>query len=123
MKRVGILIATIGIGLLAQIARADWTPAKRLTWNYGGSGSPAIAADSSGNLYLVWWDNTPGNYEIYYKKSTDGGFEWLTSQRLTWNSGYSLAPAIAVGSSDDLHVVWSDDTPGNYEIFYKKYST
>ena len=68
MKRMGILIATIGIGLLAQAARADGTPAKRLTWNYGGSRSPAIAVDPSGNLHVVWSDDTPGNYEIFYKK-------------------------------------------------------
>jgi hypothetical protein len=29
---------------------------------------PALGVDSSGNLHLVWQDNTPGNYDIYYKK-------------------------------------------------------
>ena len=52
---------------LTQIARADWTPAKRLTWNTAGSGSPAIAVDPTGNLHLVWLDGRPGNYEIYYR--------------------------------------------------------
>ncbi len=47
------------------------------------------------------------------------GATW-TTQRLTWNSGNSYKPTIAVDSSNHIHVVWHDDTPGNREIFYKK---
>ena len=89
MKRTGLMMVAFGLFLFAQAAQADWTPAKRLTWNSGDSRLPAIAVDSSGNLHVVWQDDTPGNSEIYYKKSTDGGATWTTSQRLTWNSGAS----------------------------------
>ncbi len=58
-----------------------------------------------------------GNEEIYYKKSTDGGTTWK-QKRLTWNSGESILPVIAVDSSGNFHVVWEDDSPGNDEIFY-----
>jgi hypothetical protein len=27
---------------------------------------------------------------------------------------------IAVDSNNHIHVVWSDETPGNFEIYYKK---
>ena len=32
---------------------------------------PSIAV--SGNVYVVWKDNTPGNDEVFYRRSTDGG--------------------------------------------------
>jgi len=70
MKRMGILILAIGLFLFVQVSQADWTSAKRLTWTSGHSLDPAIAIDSSGNLHIVWHDDTPGNYEIYYKKGT-----------------------------------------------------
>jgi len=95
-----------------------WTT-KRLTWNAGGSRQPAIVIDSSKNIHIVWPDSTPGNIEIFYKRSTNGGANW-TTKRLTWKSGESNFPAIATDSSDDVHLVWGDDTPGNFEIFYKK---
>jgi len=120
MKRIGILFAVFGLSLFAQVAQADWTPAKRLTWNSGFSEYPAIAVDSYGNIHVVWFDNTPGNYEIYYKKSTDGGSTWMTSQRLTWNSGESYNPAIAVDSIGNPHVVWDQYKPENYEVYYRK---
>ena len=120
MKRASLLIIVSGFFLFAAVARADWSPARRLTWTSGESNNPAIAADSSGNIHVVWSDYAPGNPEIYYKKSTDAGANWTLAKRLTWTSSTSSRPAIAVDSSDGLHLVWSDDTPGNGEIYYVK---
>ena len=99
---------------------STWGATKRLTWNSSNSIHPAIAIDSNNNLHVVWWDSTPGNWEIYYKRSTDGGLSWGAMKRLTWNSGSSCDPAIAIDSNNNIHVVWYDSTPGNYEIYYKK---
>jgi hypothetical protein len=109
----GILLSTV---LNAQ----TWLPSKRLTWNMGDSDAPATITDSYNHTHVVWHDDTPGNKEIFYKKSTDGGATWTSAKRLTWNSGDSEFPAIATDSSNNVHVVWHDDTPGNKEIFYKK---
>jgi hypothetical protein len=32
-----------------------------------------------------------------------------------------LQEATAADSLDDPHLVWDDHTPGNYEIYYRKY--
>jgi BNR repeat-like domain len=98
---------------------ATWTTSRRITWTSGESTLPAVAVDSSGHLHLVWVE-VIGNWEIYYKKSTDGGATWAASQRLTWTSGSSDCPAIAADPSGALQVVWSDGTPGNLEIYYKR---
>ena len=101
-------------------AGITWTPGQRLTWTSGESSSPVIAVDSSGRIHVLWYDSTPGNYEIYHKKSTDSGASWSANKRLTWNAGYSRYPDMAFDSFGDFHVVWSDATPGNWEVFYKK---
>jgi BNR repeat-containing family member len=122
MKRAGFMMTGVGILLLFQIAQADWTTARRLTWTAGASYSPKIALDSSGRLHLVWYDDTPGHNEIYYKKSTDSGDTWATAKRITWSSGDSQYPALAIDPSDRLHVVWVEDTSGGSEIYYKRSS-
>jgi hypothetical protein len=99
---------------------ATWGGTKRLTWNSLTSSLVEITVDSNDYLHVVWQDESPGNYEIYYKTSTNGGMAWGSAKRLTWNSGYSNGPAIAVGMSNSLHVIWFDNSPGNYEVFYKK---
>ena len=119
-RELFIIVFSLFLLLLTQSVQSQtWQPTKRLTWNAGSSWYPAIATDSSRNIHVVWHDSTPGNWEIYYKRSTDGGSTWST-QRLTWNSGYSEYPAIATDSSGNIHVVWCDSTTGNYEIYYKR---
>jgi len=47
-------------------------------------------------------------------------FSWTTSKRLTWNSGTSWSPKIAIDTAGTLHIVWYDYTYWDAEIFYKK---
>jgi hypothetical protein len=98
----------------------SWSANTRLTWNTGDSFGPSIAVDSSNQVHLVWYDLTPGNYEIFYKRSTDGGATWSALKRLTWNSGESQLPSIATDTSNRVHVTWYERTSGNNEIFYKR---
>jgi len=120
MKRMGLMGVSIGFFFFSQLSLHGWDPAKRLSWTSGDSELSAIAADSNGHLHVVWADITPGNKEIFYKKSTNQGSTWAPNQRLTWNSGASLSPGIAVDGLDNIHVVWTDNSPGNDEIHYRK---
>jgi hypothetical protein len=96
---------------------ATWQPFQMLTHNKGHSFIPDIAVSGS-NVYVVWEDDTPGNYEIYLRKSADQGATWQAPLRLTTNAGSSFNPALAIGRSK-IYVVWEDATPGNYEIYLK----
>jgi hypothetical protein len=99
---------------------STWTASRRLTWNSGSSEGPLLAVDASDGLHIVWTDDIAGNNEIYFRKSTNKGGTWTATKRLTWNSGSSQATALAVDSSSRLHVIWMDDLPGNYEIYYRR---
>lgn len=103
--------------VLSSILAAAWTT-KRLTVKAGDSTTPAVAT-SWPNVYVVWSDDTPGNKEIYFKKSIDGGSTWQTAKRLTNNSDDSVLPDITVVGSN-IYVVWNDYTPGNEGILFKK---
>ncbi len=103
------------------ISNAQWEPDVRLTDNSAGSftsDNNAWCIAANGNiLHVVWYDNRDGNYEIYYKRSTDGGTSWGTDTRLTNNSGVSNYPSVAVSGSI-VHVVWSDSRDTG--IYYKR---
>jgi len=115
-----IKICFTGIFLFIQpIAAQTWDPSKRLTWNSTQSNRPDVIADANNNIHVVWDDSPPGNIEIYYKKSTNGGASW-TTKRLSWNSGASRSSSISTGPGNKLYVVWGDDTPGQQEIYFKK---
>ena len=97
---------------------ANWQTAKRLTNNSGASSEPVLAVYGA-NVYVVWYDDTPGKGEIYFRRSTDNGATWHNAVRLTNNPGFSYVPQIAA-CGENVYVVWSDDTPGNDEIYFRR---
>ena len=109
--------------LLPTPSQAQWQPDVRLTndtalswtsWNYAWN-----VASSGDIVHVVWWDERDGNWEIYYKRSTDGGISWGADTRLTNNSSESYNPSVSVSGSV-VHVVWYDERDGNLEIYYKR---
>jgi len=114
-KKTFILPAWMAIFSLA--LGAAWTQ-KRLTNNAGDSCDSAVAVYDS-NVYVVWSDFTPGNGEIYIRKSIDAGATWQTAKRLSYNAGKSYHPRIWIFNSN-VYVVWSDFTPGNSIVYFKK---
>jgi len=95
-----------------------WGPDKRLTIHTTGmAASPAITV-SGLLLHVFWYDNRDGNWEIYYKRSTDGGVNWGTDTRLTNNTAFSLFPSCEV-SGFEVRVIWCDNRDGYYQVYYK----
>ena len=97
-----------------------WSYLKRITWSNENAVFPNIAVDSNNHVHLVWQDYSYGNYEVLYRKSTNIGISWSSTTRLTWNSGGSMAPVIAIDSNDNMYVVWGNSYASDSEIFYKK---
>ena len=114
------MLGAVGMLFLVLLAQGQWSPATRLTYTAGNSWYPAVAVDSSGRIHVAWRDYTPGNSEIYYKKSGDGGTTWSPDKRLSWTPGDSYAPAIVADPGGNLHVVWDDTTPWKRGIYYRK---
>ena len=101
----------------------NWTPPVNVSWTTGWSWTPAIAADTSGNLFVVWWDLTV-NEEIYFSRSTDSGASWSFPLNLSNTPiGESTHPDIAVDISGNINVIWDDEFPDPDELVYFSRST
>jgi hypothetical protein len=57
-------------------------------------------------------------WEIYYKRSADGGASWTEDTRLTVASGVSARPSIAA-DGEDLFLVWFDGRDDDFEVYFK----
>jgi len=95
----------------------SWSADSRLTNSTFDSWNPSVAV-SGLVMHLVWQDNRDGNFEIYYKNSTDGGLTWGSDTRLTNDPAISTTPVVCVSGSD-VHIAWHDTRDGNDEIYYK----
>src|SRR5918996_2248739 len=104
----------------------------------------AQIASYEDNVYMVWQENNPDpsdhnsnannsiqnnnnyrNYDIYIKKSTDGGLTFSKEINLSKTPGFSEHPQIAI-SGNNVYVAWIDDasfsssTTKNQDILFRK---
>jgi hypothetical protein len=106
-------------------------------WNNGTSSSPAVAVDSNNTVHVVWYNLTAGPWgtdiEIMYVNYTSAT-GWSNATVISdgfggvyWNDGSSAIPAVAIDSSNTVHVVWNDWTDGPWgtdiEIMYVNYTS
>jgi BNR repeat protein len=75
--------------------------------SHASSTSPdEVAAASGSNRFVVWSDKTPGNWEIFFRRSTDNAATWKPIVNLSNEPGSSTNPEIAV-SGANVYLVWS----------------
>jgi hypothetical protein len=94
-----------------------WSSELRLTEDTTFSNAPSVAMSGS-NVHVAWEEMRDGNFEIYYKRSTNGGQNWTSDTRLTNDTGDSHYPSLAASGSN-LHLVWQENRDGNEEVYYK----
>ena len=79
----------------------------------------AQVATQGNNVYIAWQENPPSpiassdnevNYDIFIKKSTDGGITFGKEINLSHNPGFSEHPQIAA-SGNNVYVAWIDNSP------------
>jgi hypothetical protein len=90
---------------------------ENLSNNDGRSDKPQIAAVGV-NVYVVWRDNSSGKDQIYFKRSSDTGNSFNTTENLSNTNGSSTDPQIAA-TGNNAYIVWSDTTTGNGDIYFK----
>jgi hypothetical protein len=100
------------------------------------SNSPGASADNQitaqdNNVYVVWWDNRTGNWEVFSRSSTDEGETFSEAVMLQGigNSTFRLAPpqpniisvdTMLAASENNEYVVWWDNKTGNWEVLFAR---
>jgi len=117
-----LAMAILGLAVICASATSAqvFTAPKNVTNNQDYSFTPQVAVDGSGNINMVWEDDTATNSNILFSRSTDGGATFSAAKNLSNSPGFSFNPRIAVDSSGGINVVWEDNTPGNLDVFFSR---
>lgn len=99
----------------------SWETDMRLTNDTASSNCPSLSVSGS-MVHLVWWDYRDGNFEIYYKRSIDGGSTWEAEVRLTNDPTLSYESVIAA-SGLDVHLIWVDGPSDVLRKIHYKHSS
>jgi predicted neuraminidase len=96
----------------------SWEADTRLTNNFGESSYPSLAANAS-SVHIVWNDDSEGDYQIYYKHSTDAGTSWENEIIISGDESSSSQPSIAV-FDNYVYVTWYAQVNDVWDIFYNR---
>ncbi len=90
-----------------------------ISGNIGNSGAPQMAVNGN-NVYAVWMDDSSGNFDILFSKSTDGGQTFSKPVNVSETKQDSGYPQLAV-VGNNVYVTWTETiTDKNYDIYFAK---
>jgi hypothetical protein len=61
---------------------------------------------SGNNVYVVSWDRDPGNWDIFFSRSTDGGVTFEDAINLSDNPNTHSDDAIMIADGENVYVTW-----------------
>jgi hypothetical protein len=75
---------------------------------------------SENNVYVVWHEaSISGSFDVFFRKSSNGGLSFDTIKNLSHNKGDSSFPHIG-STTSRVYVVWDDDTPPDFMPFFTR---
>jgi hypothetical protein len=66
----------------------------------------AQIASSGDNVYVVSWDRDPGNWDIFFSRSTDGGVTFEDAINLSDNPETRSDGAVMIAEGQNVYVTW-----------------
>ena len=76
------------------------------------SDGKAPIAVSGDNVYVAWWGNSSGNYEVMFKASDDGGKTFNDKISLSNSTNGTSVEADIATSGDNVYVTFADNRTG-----------
>lgn len=77
---------------------------------------PTMSTCSSGQIHLSWVDGKAR--QIFYSRKTING--WTAPVNVSQSTVGSAAPSLTCDKRGAVHLVWMDNTPGNFDIYYRR---
>jgi hypothetical protein len=85
---------------------------------------PSLALYESGNVHLLWQDNSPGNWEVYKSEYDDTAGTWTAPENISNTLPVSAYPhsayALVDSATAKLYCLWTDGDTIPYTIDFKK---
>jgi hypothetical protein len=81
---------------------------------------PDVSTDSENNVWITWVTASFFDGEIYYSKRDSLGNSLISETNISNNESNSFLSRVVVDASDNVHVIWRDESPQGYGVWYAK---
>ncbi len=117
IKAAALLAVVIAVGIfstsaIAIIQSADAQIPLRDPSQISEPKAPMAASQDGNNVYIVWWTNRSGNWEVMFRASNDGGQTFGDRINLsnTPDTQSQTAEILAIGNNS-VFVTWWESNP------------
>lgn len=97
-----------------------WRAIENLSNSSAPSTNPTVAVNKvSGKVFVAWSEQTGATdtvKEIFYRESEGTG--WTTVRNMSQDPGFSDFPSMFVDRVGGVHLVFTDDRTGSYQVYY-----
>jgi hypothetical protein len=118
-NRIGALVIVLAIGIaVAAVTSSSYFPAATVTTTFIQSAqawsdpttdprAPMAVSQDGNNVYIVWWTNRSGNWEVMFRASNDGGATFGDKINLSNSTdAQSQNAEIIAAAADSVFVSW-----------------
>src|SRR6266446_1609018 len=117
-----LAVMILGLAVMSATAHAQvpFSGPKNISNNSDFSFSPQVFVDSAGNIFIAWEDDSSGNLDVFFSRSTDGGTTFSAPIDLSADAADSANPQVATDAAGNIFVVWENDTAGALGILFSR---
>jgi hypothetical protein len=110
----------------SNVLNHDWTIYRKLSNDSEYSIQPTIDSDDSAKVYVAWADMEGGIFNIFFRKSPNGGLFWnlRAIPGPVAGSGGAWHPDLAFDRTTpgEAHLVWVQSDGGDGMLYYNHYN-
>ena len=108
---LGVTIVMISLMLIIMIGTTIMpqrvlSMTKQITDQRSTKGAAAPIATSGNNVYVTWWTNKSGDWEVFFRASTDGGKTFGPKINLSNSKGVVSENAQVAAAGNNVYVTW-----------------
>src|SRR5829696_4437247 len=113
---VVLAVAVAAVFIASAVLVTTEAEAKKKRRELAELGVAAPIAASDNNVYITWWSNMTGNFEVIFRASTDNGVTFGDKMNLSNTTEADSDDAEIAASGDSVYVSWwerneTSDTP------------
>jgi hypothetical protein len=117
---IKIILSLCFVTIITAVAAVPPQSAHALSWSHiDKSDGKAPIAVSENNVYVAWWGNSTGDYEVMFKASNDGGQTFGDKISLSNSTNGTSVEADVAAFGDNVYVTYADNKTGNADAFIR----
>jgi hypothetical protein len=117
---IKIILLLCFVTIITAVTAVPLQSSHAFSWPYlDRSDGKAPIAVSEDNVYVAWWGNSTGNYEVMFKASNDGGQTFGDKINLSNSTNAISVEADVAAFGENVYVTYADNKTGDADAYIR----